>query len=102
MIGVNSNMKEATLAKHKWQHSTGSSPLVAHTVPACSCGPSSDSAEFGGGFLASTQPVSQGKGPLTLMMLPHVREHVFASIVAGLVSTRIYLLVSSQHRVKIE
>lgn len=34
MIGVNSNMKEATLAKHKWQHSTGSSPLVAHTVRA--------------------------------------------------------------------
>lgn len=51
-----------------------------------------------GCFLANTQ----GKGPLTLMMLPHVREHVFASIVAGLVSTGVYLLVLSQHRVKKE
>lgn len=55
-----------------------------------------------GCFLANTQPLSQGKGPLTLMMLPHVREHVFASIVAGLVSTGVYLLVLSQYRVKKE
>lgn len=56
MIGVNSNMKEATLAKHKRQHSTGSSPLIAHTVPVeVNCGSSSDSAEFGGGFTQRTQ-----------------------------------------------